>query len=747
MSWLDDRLRDARARYDRFEQNLGGKVHEAKRALHTEHEDEVHDEAAQDDADRSEQIHIQSPLKRGLARKDEIVQTSSSKAKGGSDDKKPSLLGGVTRLLSARSPQDLVNGARETLAAAKDVPQLQPLVKMVEPTVTLVAPGIIVAPEEKAPPSPPPAQAPPAPPKPAWPPVFTPPAAAAPKPQPPPPPMGPKMVPPDQLHSMDDVKAAIRREEEFLSMFGQVAPTDLRLAHEKYLDHLKYMRATPLVINDGRTLIQKLQDQERANIAWYRDALAKLGDKRGCMQGDTAESLRMRWERLVDERIAASNDAEAKRLYMGLDGKVGTSEELARYELQQRIEAMNPGSGMGIIFAGIAAANGGTVEDIRAAGQAGNVVEGLGGGVGVPLQNNRAGATKDTQVRGARRPSAGPGLGPRARAVNEPQQPIRRAPSSAPSSPPPVVRTAPTTAPPPSYASSARPPVPASNAAPPRITPSAARPAPARSDNTPPGRLAPNSAPPTTNAPPVARSASNAAPPTPGIAPPGADGPVVVRARMKPGTRARIEVRSLPAADQESLRPSVDRRTQARSRINAAQSAVPPDTAAVNRARGDLTTASRDIGEMAADAAVRAHYPGPPPPRKVYPPAGHDKSISGDFDAIYEVTRNGKGFRLVVEAKGAGGRIITKEVAPNQRAEQGTRPYFDKTVQQMWENTNPDRIRRSAQRREAERLMMLNPERDVVYVKIATGVREANGVSQASTITIEEFDLRSENAQ
>jgi hypothetical protein len=226
-------------------------------------------------------------------------------------------------------------------------------------------------------------------------------AAAAPKAPPAAPPSGPKMVPVDDLHSVAEVDAAIARERGFLGspLAKLVSPTE-RQAHERYVRALEMVRANPTTIHDGRSLLQKLKDDEQEKIARLRSELVQLGDTQGCTDHDTVDSLTARRDHLLLARQAAADDAEAKRKYIGLDGHVGTADELARYELEQRMIAANPGSGTGALLAGLASMRGGSVDDIRAAGEAGNLVEGIGGGVGHALNTNRAGRT-DTARRGS----------------------------------------------------------------------------------------------------------------------------------------------------------------------------------------------------------------------------------------------------------------------------------------------------------------------------------------------------------
>jgi hypothetical protein len=139
--------------------------------------------------------------------------------------------------------------------------------------------------------------------------------------------------------------------------------------------------------------------------------LQRLGDTRQCGTGETnAVLLRRRAELLHSPRI--ENDPSQR--YIGLDGRQGTLEQLVDYELEQRVLAMNPGTTAGAIAAGVSANRGGTTEDIRAAGELGNTIEGIAqGAAGVDPRTIGPKPSAPTPS-GRRRPRpAGPGLGRR----------------------------------------------------------------------------------------------------------------------------------------------------------------------------------------------------------------------------------------------------------------------------------------------------------------------------------------------
>lgn len=119
-----------------------------------------------------------------------------------------------------------------------------------------------------------------------------------------------------------------------------------------------------------------------ALVPLLEEELRRLGDTSGCRPGDTVESLLARRAELLSAARAKADEADRSRKYIGLDGRIGTAEDLASYETEQYILAVNPGTTMGSLLAATAAASGGDVEAIRRAGSAGNQAERLGGGFG-----------------------------------------------------------------------------------------------------------------------------------------------------------------------------------------------------------------------------------------------------------------------------------------------------------------------------------------------------------------------------
>ncbi len=90
---------------------------------------------------------------------------------------------------------------------------------------------------------------------------------------------------------------------------------------------------------------------------------------------------------------------------------------------------------------------------------------------------------------------------------------------------------------------------------------------------------------------------------------------------------------------------------------------------------GKMLRASEGIGEVGADAAIRAKLKGAEPLRAELPGGGKQ----GEFDLIYE--QDGKIY--VVEAKGAGSDLTSRVVDGGLRAQQGTAEYFESIISNM----------------------------------------------------------------
>ena len=140
----------------------------------------------------------------------------------------------------------------------------------------------------------------------------------------------------------------------------------------------------------ARAAIATHEGNPGVQMQLLRVQLLRLGDSRGCVTGDTVLSLEQRVNEALARRDSAARTradadegANARMDCIGVDGQRGMAEELARYELRERILAINPGTTTGSILASVAAARGGSLDDVRRAGESGNLLEGLGGGLAV----------------------------------------------------------------------------------------------------------------------------------------------------------------------------------------------------------------------------------------------------------------------------------------------------------------------------------------------------------------------------
>jgi len=133
-------------------------------------------------------------------------------------------------------------------------------------------------------------------------------------------------------------------------------------------------------------------ERKRKRIEELHAEIAALGGVSRCREDDTEEALLWQRNVLMADKLTKRSENDATQLSIGLDGHSGPGEEVDRYEREQWVVAANPGSGTGVLLAGIAAARGGSIDDVRASGQAGNEIEGTLGGVGHVL-NAARGAT------------------------------------------------------------------------------------------------------------------------------------------------------------------------------------------------------------------------------------------------------------------------------------------------------------------------------------------------------------------
>ena len=95
-----------------------------------------------------------------------------------------------------------------------------------------------------------------------------------------------------------------------------------------------------------------------------------------------------------------------------------------------------------------------------------------------------------------------------------------------------------------------------------------------------------------------------------------------------------------------------------------------------------MVRASEKIGEVAGSEWVHQKYPGPPPPKAIYPPDGSTNPPgSGVFDQIFHCTvvQDGRPHTVCVinEAKGGAGQLGSRMTKEGIRAGQGSPEYFE----------------------------------------------------------------------
>jgi hypothetical protein len=198
--------------------------------------------------------------------------------------------------------------------------------------------------------------------------------------------------------------------------------------------------------------------------------------------------------------------------------------------------------------------------------------------------------------------------------------------------------------------------------------------------------------------------------------------------------------RALPPDDAAEVDKLLAQRDAARKRRDDAAAKIPPDTEVRNRAQYDMNEASRLIGERSAAVWARRKYPGPPAPEPVYGGAG---SRPGDFDQVWKCTEvvGGKPRTVwvVVEAKGGSSSLGSKRTAEGLRAEQGTRLYFDDTLNLMVKMGGDARAAATRVidgRRAGDQVRYMHIEAPMSY-KNEGGVVK----SQLDDVRIREFDL------
>ena len=161
--------------------------------------------------------------------------------------------------------------------------------------------------------------------------------------------------------------------------YGGVVPRDELARGASYAQHLEAAVAVRAPWAGAAKLESFPPDVQRRAI---QGALARHGVR--CEPNDDLPKLRGKHAKAEQDARAASlaasvskTEADGKQKAIGLDGRQGTSARLDDYEMAEYVKALNPGTTTGAIAAGVF--GGGKVEDMRRAGELGNVVESFDG--------------------------------------------------------------------------------------------------------------------------------------------------------------------------------------------------------------------------------------------------------------------------------------------------------------------------------------------------------------------------------
>jgi hypothetical protein len=152
-----------------------------------------------------------------------------------------------------------------------------------------------------------------------------------------------------------------------------------------------------------------------------------------------------------------------------------------------------------------------------------------------------------------------------------------------------------------------------------------------------------------------------------------------------------------------------------------------------------LTTQSRLLGEKAADYYASHEYTDAHGSRqtleKVFPLDENHPSRSGEFDQIWKV--EGEDKYVIIEAKGVGGDLETKEVydehGDKQRVQQGTSKYFDAIVDEMSKNPKTREL--------AIQLLAARVEDRVDYLLVHQGIDMKGDENTLSNIKVYRFEM------
>jgi hypothetical protein len=218
-----------------------------------------------------------------------------------------------------------------------------------------------------------------------------------------------------------------------------------------------------------------------------------------------------------------------------------------------------------------------------------------------------------------------------------------------------------------------------------------------------------------------------------------------VKARMVEGETKNFSTAGKTPPDAERLNLS-DKMTKERNALlaerdaarverDAALKKVPPDETGAGKARYKVNEASRKLGELHAEAYMKANYPDY---ELVYPPPG-SKSRPGDFDQVWrkvKVLASGEKQYLlehiVIEAKG-GSSDLGSRMTGNIRAQQGTPEYFKAIVDLMAQG--------SPEMQKAAQGLKLAGDDGVKYLHVKVPI-DGGPPSTVSSVVVGQFDLK-----
>jgi hypothetical protein len=181
-------------------------------------------------------------------------------------------------------------------------------------------------------------------------------------------------------------------------------------------------------------------------------------------------------------------------------------------------------------------------------------------------------------------------------------------------------------------------------------------------------------------------------------------------------------------------------RDAARQRRRDLEKKVPPDETALAAAHYGVVEASRQLGELHAEAWVRTskYAKGAEKIERIY---GGEASRSGDFDQVWAIWRKGAQDEwvvqlVVIEAKGGSSGLGARRALQGGAvilAEQGSRAYFDSIVQNMVTKGTP-------KMQDTAKKIAAAPADKVHYVLVKVPI-EGETTSTVSTVVVREFDI------